>query len=233
MKSCVVASMHLSGNAWEKAHELQEREEFSAGWAVTARCCSQQMAFPPFSQRAAGPTRNTFAPKYHNFVVPLLHSLKPFTIEPDVSAVPVLCCNTFSCQMHPAAKQLCEDQPRNLEWSWQLNTPLGCKVNMIAATVKHGQGSYLFFLLRAGVVSMVVFPALQMHLLAQLCFLVPPGFFKIRLIYILKLREELSLCHANPSGWLSWKCLALIWWCSWSFQNLHSAHRRQEVCQFF
>lgn len=47
------------------------------------------MAFPPLSWRAAGPNRDTFAPKYHHFVAPLLHSLKPFTTWPDASAPPV------------------------------------------------------------------------------------------------------------------------------------------------
>lgn len=70
-------------------------------------------------------------------------------------------------------------------------------------------------------------PSLPMNLLACLCFLVPPRLSRIRLIYVLKPREELSLCHANLSRWLCWKCVALIWWFSWSFPSLHSAHRRK------
>lgn len=121
-------------------------------------------------------------------------------------------------------------KPRNPEWSWQLKIPLGCIVNLDAATVKHRTkffSSLFFFFLRVVVVSHGRVPGLQLHLLACLCFLAPPGFSRIRFIYILKPREELSRCHANLSGWLSWNCVALIWWLSWSLQSLHSAHRRK------
>lgn len=155
VKSYVVALRHLSGNAWEKSHELQEREEFSAGQAVTARCCSHQMAFLLFPWSCWA--RDTFAPKYHHFVAPLLHSLKHFTTQPDASELPVSAAAPSAVRMYPAAKQFCEDQPRNLEWSWQLNIPLGFKVMLL----QWNTGLLIFFLLlRAVLVSMVVLPGL-------------------------------------------------------------------------
>lgn len=132
--------------------------------------------------------------------------------------------------MHPAAKQLCEisrgtwndpDSLRYLWAAWLIWMLLQWNIGQRSSCL------LFFFFLRAVVVSMVVLPGLQMHLFACLCFLVPPGFSRIRFIYILTPREELSLCHANLSGWLSWNCVALIWWFSWSFQSLRSAHRRK------
>lgn len=77
-------------------------------------------------------------------------------------------------------------------------------VNVDAATVKHGTKFLsFFFFLRVVLVSMVVYPGLQMHLLACLCFLVSLRFSRIKFISGLKPREELSVCHADPSGWLS------------------------------
>lgn len=149
MKSWVVASTHLCGNAWEKAHELQERAKFSAGWAVTARCCSHQMAFLPFSWRGAGPNRDTFIPKYCLFVAPLLHSLKPFHHAAWCLSTTCLCCTTFSCQMHSWAKQLCEDQLRSLEWSWQYTLELhgwfGCYSERQDKVLEFFVGFFSFF----------------------------------------------------------------------------------------
>lgn len=141
-----------------------------------------------------------------------------------------LCCTALSCQMHPAAKQLCElsqgtqNDPDSLRYLW------AALLIWMLLQWNIGQSSsrlFFFFFLRVVVVSHGRVPGLQLHLLACLCFLAPPGFSRIRFIYILKPREELSRCHANLSGWLSWNCVALIWWLSWSLQSLHSAHRRK------
>lgn len=71
--------------------------------------------------------------------------------------------------------------------------------------MKHRKKWFFVFLvfLRAIVVSVVVLPGLHMHHLACLYFLIPPGFSRVRLIYILKPREEVSLCHADLNVWLS------------------------------
>lgn len=120
--------------------------------------------FLPFSPGAAGPNRDTFAPKYRHFVAPLLHSLKHFTTRPDVSALPI-------AAAPPSAVRCILQQNssvRILEWSWQLNIPLCFRVNVDAATVKHRTYLFFFFLLRPVLISMVVLPGLQMHLRACL-----------------------------------------------------------------
>lgn len=188
-----------------------------------------------FSWKAAGTNSDPFAPKYHHFVSPLLHSLMPFTTRPDASqhSLPLL----DSACMHLSVKQLYKDQLRTTEWSCQLNTPLGCIVNLDAATVKHRTRFFWFFWLvfffsfrKNVVVCMVMLPALQMHLLVCLGFLVPSGFPRIRSIYVLlKPMEVLSPYHVNLSGWLSWNYVSVVWWFSWPFWSLCSAYGRKRL----
>lgn len=156
-------------------------------------------------------------------------TLKAFHNEAWCLSTACLCCTTLSCHMHPAAKQLCGDQPSSLEWSWLLNKLWAAWFIWMLLQWNTGKSFFVFFgfFLRAVVVSVVVVPGLHMHHLACLYFLMPPGFSRVRLIYILKPRGEVSLCHADLSVWLSWNCVALIWWFSWSFQSLHSARRRK------
>lgn len=86
----------------------------------------------------------------------------------------------------------------------------------------------------AVVVSMVVLPTLQMHLLACPGFLAPSGFPRISSIYVLlKPMEELSLYYATLSGWLSWNCMALVWWFCWLFWSLCSAYGRKRLSASF
>lgn len=217
---------------------MLERRQVSSKRGESHRIgCDCQMlqsadGFFLFSWRAAGTNSDPFAPKYHHFVSsPLLHSLMPFTTRLDASqhSLPLL----DSSRMHLSVKQLYKDQLRTMEWSCQLNTPLGYIVNLDAATVKHRTRFLvfcLFFFFSFRKKCCCSIHALQMHLLVCLGFLVPSGFPRIRCIYVLlKPREELSPYHANLSGWLSWNCVSVVWWFSWPFWNLCSAYGRRRL----